>query len=74
MNFFHSYFNYHEYLVIPSKPINALATFINLMNIIFKEFVEFLTLVLMNDILMFSKNEEEHKEHLENMFDVLRKI
>ena len=27
----------------------------------------------MDNILIFSKNEEEHKEHLENMFDVLRR-
>ena len=31
------------------------------------------TLVFMDDILVFSNNEEEHKEHLKKVFHVLRR-
>ena len=31
------------------------------------------TVVFMDDILVFCKNDEEHKEHLEKVYDVLRK-
>ena len=52
---------------------NAPATFTSLMNTIFREYLGIFTLVLMDDILVFFKNEEEHKEHLKKVFDVLRR-
>ena len=44
----------------------------NLMNTICKDCLEVFTLVFMDDSLMFS-NEDERKEHLKNMFDVLKR-
>ena len=52
---------------------NAFVTFMNLMNTICKDCLEVFTLVFMDDSLMFSKNEDERKEHFENMFDVLKR-
>ena len=70
---FRSRFGHYEYLVMSFGLTNAPATFMSLMNTIFREYLGVFTLVFMDDILVFSKNEEEHKEHLEKVFDVLRR-
>ena len=39
----------------------------NMMNKVFMEFLDKFVVVFINDILVYSKNEEEHKEHLLNL-------
>ena len=36
----------------------------SMMNKVFMEFLDKFVLVFINDMLIYSKNEEEHKEHL----------
>jgi hypothetical protein len=43
---------------------NAPAYFMYLMNKVFMEYLDKFVVVFINDILIFSKNEEEHNEHL----------
>ena len=43
---------------------NAPAYFMNMMNKVFMEFLDKFVVVFIDDILVFSKNEEKHKEHL----------
>jgi hypothetical protein len=43
---------------------NALAYFMYLMNKVFMEYLDKLMVVFIDDILIFSKNEEDHDEHL----------
>ena len=43
---------------------NAPAYFMNMMNKVFMEFLDKFVVVFIEDILVYSKNEEEHKEHL----------
>ena len=43
---------------------NAPAYFMNLMNKVFMEFLDKFVVVFIDDILIFSKDEEEHEEHL----------
>ena len=45
-------------------PTNAPAYFMNMMNKVFMEFLDKFIVVFIDDILVYSKNEEEHKEHL----------
>ena len=66
----HSFFGHYEYLIMPFGLTNAPTTFMNLMNTTFKEYLEVFTRVFMYDILVFSKNEDEYKEHLGKMFNV----
>ena len=43
---------------------NAPAYFMNMMNKVFMEFLDKFVVVFIDDILVYSKAEEEHKEHL----------
>ena len=44
----------------------------NLMNKVFMEFLDKFVVVFIDDILVFSKNEEEHEEHLRLVLEKLR--
>jgi hypothetical protein len=43
---------------------NALAYFMYLMNKVFMEYLDKFVMVFIDDILVYSKSEEEHEEHL----------
>jgi TFIIF-interacting CTD phosphatase-like protein len=43
------------------------------MNRIFGRYLEKLVLVYLDDILVFSKNQKEHLEHFDKVFDILHK-
>jgi hypothetical protein len=43
---------------------NAMTYFIYLMNKVFMEYLDKFVMVFIDDILVYSKSEEEHKEHL----------
>ena len=51
---------------------NAPAYFMNMMNKVFMEFLDKFLVVFIDDILVYSKNEEEHKEHLRLVLGKLR--
>jgi hypothetical protein len=52
---------------------NAPATFQKVMNDIFQKHLGKFVIVYLDDILVFSKNAEEHKKHLEVVLEILRK-
>ena len=51
---------------------NAPATFIDMMNRVFRPFIDKFVIVFIDDILVYSKSEEEHKEHLRLVLQTLR--
>ena len=57
---------------MPLGLTNALATFSRLMNYIFMDYLDKFVVVYLDDILVFSKNEEEHAEHLRLVLEKLR--
>ncbi|WMV09686.1 hypothetical protein MTR67_003071 [Solanum verrucosum] len=43
---------------------NAPTTFMDLMNIVFKQYLDLFVIIFIDDILIYSRNEEEHANHL----------
>jgi hypothetical protein len=43
---------------------NALSYFMYLMNMVFMEYLDKFVVVFIDNILIYSRSEEEHKEHL----------
>ncbi|RYA70740.1 hypothetical protein DD595_25405, partial [Enterobacter cloacae complex sp. 4DZ3-17B2] len=64
-------FGLFEFLVMPFGLTNALATFNRMMDRIFREYKLFVG-TFFDDIIVFSKNEAEHRDHLLQVFHALR--
>jgi hypothetical protein len=62
----------YEYTVMSFGLTNALAYFMYLMNRVFMEYLDKFMVVFIDDILIFSKTEEEHDTHLRLVLEKLR--
>ena len=62
----------YEYTVMSFGLTNAPAYFMYLMNKVFMEYLGKFIVVFIEDILVYSKNEEEHEEHLRLVLQKLR--
>lgn len=62
----------YEFLVMPFGLTNALATFCNLMNEVFYEFLNHFVVVYLDDIVVYNESLESHIEHLRFVFSKLR--
>jgi hypothetical protein len=51
---------------------NAPAVFMNTMSRVFHDYLDQFTVVFIDDILIYSKTSEEHKEHLRKVLERLR--
>ena len=69
---FQTKYGHFEYLVMPMGLCNAPATFMALMNEVLQGFVDKFCLVYLDDILIFSKTENEHRQHVKLIIERLR--
>lgn len=63
----------YSWRVMPFGLTNAPATFQRLMNYVLRDYINKICVVYLDDILIYSKNEKEHSEHVSTIINVLRK-
>ncbi|KAA0056050.1 pol protein [Cucumis melo var. makuwa] len=69
---FRSRYGHYEFIVMSFGLTNAPVVFMDLMNRVFKDFLETFVIVFIDDILVYSKIEAEHEEHLHQILETLR--
>ncbi|CAM6082044.1 unnamed protein product [Calypogeia fissa] len=69
----HTRFGSYEFLVMPFGLCNATATSMKMMNTIFHDLLDQVVVVFIDDILVYWKTLEEHKQLLKEVFRRLRK-
>ena len=57
---------------MPFRLTNAPVDFMDLMNSVFHEYLDHFVIMFIDDILICSKSQEEHEEHLRIVLQILR--
>nr|GFB24048.1 putative reverse transcriptase domain-containing protein [Tanacetum cinerariifolium] len=70
---FRTRYGHYEFQVMPFGLTNAPAVFMDLMNRVCKPYLDKFMIVFIDDILIYSKSEQEHEEHLKLILELLKK-
>ncbi|KAL5744255.1 hypothetical protein ACOSQ2_027371 [Xanthoceras sorbifolium] len=69
---FRTRYGHYEFVVMPFGLTNALAAFMDLMNRIFRPYLDLCVVVFIDDILIYSQTAAEHDRHLRIVLQILR--
>ncbi|GKE10052.1 putative reverse transcriptase domain-containing protein, partial [Tanacetum coccineum] len=70
---FRTFYDHYEFQVMLFGLTNASAVFMDLMNQVCKPYLDKFMIIFINEILINSKSEEEHAEHLKLILELLKK-
>ena len=69
---FRTRYGHFEFLVMSFGLTNAPTAFMDLMNRVFRPYLDHFAMVFIDDILVYSKTREEHTDHLRIVLQTLR--
>ena len=69
---FRTYYGHYEFLVMPFGLTNASTAFMDLMNRVFHPHLDQFVVVFIDDIMVYSKDAQEHEQHLRLVLQILR--
>ncbi|GJX52618.1 putative reverse transcriptase domain-containing protein [Tanacetum coccineum] len=70
---FRTRYGHYKFQVMPFGLTNVPSVFMDLMNRVYKPFLDKFMIVFIDDILIYSKNKKEHEEHLKAILELLKK-
>ncbi|CAL9029351.1 unnamed protein product [Prunus brigantina] len=68
---FRTRYGHYEFVVMSFGLTNAPAAFMDIMNSVFRPYLDKFVIVFIDDILVYSKTEEEHKQYLKIVLETL---
>ena len=69
---FRTRYSHYEFVVMPFELMNTPATFMDLINKVFQDFLDKFVIMFIDDILIYSRTYEEHQEYLWKVLQTLK--